>query len=161
MQDVFIEEALGIKKSPFYPKTFKLGKRCQKYLAVVGLGSNMGREMQIFNKLAILLIKDSRLSLIKSSPVLINKAFGYVYQKDFFNAVLLIQTSLHARAFLKLLLYYEFKFRRKRSFKNAPRTLDLDLLYFSKKSLNSSFCILPHPGVSSRISVILPLGMVI
>lgn len=160
MQDLFIKDAKSFKNSSFYPRVFAKSSQL-KYLAVVGIGANVGRELWNFKKLLVLFMKDKRLKLLKSSPILVNKAFGFLAQKDFKNAVIMVATSLHARAFLKLLLYYEFKFRRKRSFKNAPRVLDLDLLYFSQKSRKSSFCTLPHPGVSERISVILPLGMVV
>ena len=54
--------------------------------------------------------------------------------------------------------YYEIKFKRTRSFKNAPRTLDLDILYFSEKIRQSDDLQIPHHGVNERISVIIPLG---
>lgn len=104
------------------------------------------------------MIKD--LKILSTSPMLINEAFGFKEQKDFTNAVMLIQTNLHARALLKVLLYYEVKFKRKRTFKNAPRTLDLDLLYFSQKVKRDKWCEVPHKGAKERVSVILPLGMI-
>ncbi|WP_105197301.1 2-amino-4-hydroxy-6-hydroxymethyldihydropteridine diphosphokinase, partial [Campylobacter jejuni] len=75
------------------------------------------------------------------------------------NTVMLIQTKLHARSLVKVFLYCEVKFNRKRSFKNAPRTLDLDLLYFSQKVKCDEGCMVPHTGANQRISVILPLGL--
>ncbi|MBR2149028.1 MAG: 2-amino-4-hydroxy-6-hydroxymethyldihydropteridine diphosphokinase, partial [Campylobacter sp.] len=54
---------------------------------------------------------------------------------------------------------FERRFKRKREFKNSPRTLDLDILYFSAKSYNNEELILPHPGASSRPSVFIPLGL--
>lgn len=83
-------------------------------------------------------MQDKRLQVLQTSPFLVNKAFGFEEQKDFTNAVMVVSTSLHARALLKVLFFYEFKFKRKRTFKNAPRTLDLDLLYFSKKRVKMS-----------------------
>lgn len=103
---------------------------------------------------------DKRFKILSTSPMLINEAFGFKEQKDFTNAVMLIQTNLHARALLKVLLYYEVKFKRKRTFKNAPRTLDLDLLYFSQKVKCDKWCEVPHKGAKERVSVILPLGMI-
>ncbi len=50
---------------------------------------------------------DKRFKILSTSPMLINEAFGFKEQKDFTNAVMLIQTNLHARALLKVLLYYE------------------------------------------------------
>ena len=118
----------------------------------------MNDEKFTLKKLFRTLMNDKRIKVLASSSLLINKAFGCEKQKDFTNAVLLVQSFLHARALLRVLLYYEFKFRRVRSFKNAPRILDLDLLYFSEKCKNDAFCTLPHAGASERVSVILPLG---
>lgn len=141
----------------FYPfATHSRNK--SKYFALVGLGSNMNDEKSILKKLFRLLMNDKRIKVLSSSSLLINKAFGYEKQKDFTNAVLFVQSFLHARTLLKVLLYYEFKFRRQRSFKNAPRTLDLDLLYFSTKVKKDEFCTVPHSAANERISVILPLG---
>ena len=50
-------------------------------------------------------------------------------------------------------------FGRKRSFKNAPRTLDIDIIDFSAKIRQSERLRLPHPKACQRLSVILPLAM--
>lgn len=153
-----IKGARRIETSRFFP--FESKKfRDFKYLACVGLGSNIKDEKKRFVALFRFLMNDRRLKIIATSPFLINAAFGYEAQKDFTNAVMLVQTNLHARAFLKVLLYYELKFKRERTFKNAPRTLDLDLLYFSQKIKQDTWCKVPHSGAKERISVILPLGL--
>lgn len=95
---------------------------------------------------------------MENSALLINEAFGFKEQADFTNAVTLVQTSLAARQILKITANLERRFGRVRSFKNAPRTLDIDILYFSGRSRNDARLVLPHPGARSRASVILPLG---
>lgn len=152
-----IAGARTMQRIRFYPFATKL-RNNSKYFALVGLGGNVKDEKQCFKKLFRILMNDKRIKVCASSSLLINKAFGYEKQKDFTNAVIFIQSLLHARTLLKVLLYYEFKFKRQRSFKNASRTLDLDLLYFSQKVKQDSFCSVPHSGVNERISVILPLG---
>lgn len=139
---------------PFSSSCYNEGK----YFALIGLGSNIFDEKKRFKQLFRALMQDKRIRVLKTSSLLINEAFGYKEQKDFTNALMLVQTSLHARMLLKILLYYELKFKRTRSFKNAPRTLDLDLLYFSAKTKQDEYCTLPHGGVYERLSVILPLG---
>lgn len=153
-----IQGARAVQNFRFFPFASR-NLRNFKYFALVGLGSNIEDEKRRFRALFRLLMDDKRLKVLQTSPLLINKAFGYEKQKDFTNAVLLAQTNLHARAFLKVLLYYEVKFKRKRTFKNAPRTLDLDLLYFSQKTKKDFRCEVPHGGAKERISVILPLGL--
>lgn len=153
-----IKEAKKIENICFFPYLSK-NLRIFKYFALLGLGSNMSDEKKRFKALFRILMDDRRLKILATSPLLINKAFGYEEQKDFTNAIMLIQTNFHARALLKILLYYEVKFKRKRTFKNAPRTLDIDLLYFSKKVKEDHWCRVPHIGVKERLSVILPLGL--
>lgn len=154
-----IKGAKRLEKSRFFPY-FSKNIRNFKYFALVGLGSNIEPEKKRFDILFRVMMNDKRLKILATSPFLINEAFGFKEQKDFTNAVILVQTNLHARAFLKILLFYELKFKRKRTFKNAPRTLDLDLLYFSQKVKVDSWCEVPHIGAKERISVILPLGLI-
>ncbi|EIY6495026.1 2-amino-4-hydroxy-6-hydroxymethyldihydropteridine diphosphokinase [Campylobacter lari] len=155
---MLIKGARRIEKNRFFP-FYTTKKKKGKYIAIIGLGSNIEDEKKRFLAFFRLLMQDRRLQVLQTSPFLINKAFGFEDQKDFTNAVMIISTSLHARALLKVLFFYEFKFKRKRTFKNAPRTLDLDLLYFSKKVRKDEYCMVPHIGVNDRISVILPLGL--
>lgn len=131
-----------------------------RYVVYVGLGSNINEEktIKLFMKKVL---KDRRLKVIKTSPMLINEAFGYTEQKDFHNAVLCIKTSKSAQEFLKIMLHYEIILGRKRSFKNAPRTLDLDILYFDNLKLKSKKLTLPHIGVFGRQSVFVPLGLIV
>lgn len=150
---------LKFGKAKNFSQNFTPNKR--KFIAIIGLGANMKDEKFSFKKLFRILLNDKRFKLLKSSSLLVNKAFGYTLQKDFTNAILILKSLLHARILLKTMLFYEFKFRRQRSFKNAPRVLDLDILYFSAKTKNDKFCTLAHPGANERLSVILPLGEIL
>jgi len=154
-----IQGARRFEKSRFFP-FFSQKTSSFKYLALIGLGSNIKPEKKRFDMLFRTMMDDKRFKILSTSAMLINEAFGFKEQKDFTNAVMLMQTNLHARALLKVLLYYEFKFKRKRTFKNAPRTLDLDLLYFSQKVKRDKWCEVPHRGAEERVSVILPLGTI-
>lgn len=153
---LFFQGLRSWQKIRFFPFTTQT-RTSSKYTAFIGLGSNIDGEKLRFKKLFRTLMNDKRIKVLSTSPILVNEAFGFKEQKDFSNAVIFVQSLLHARALLKVLLFYELKFKRKRTFKNAPRTLDLDLLYFSKKSKNDTFCTLPHPGANKRLSVILPM----
>ena len=59
---------------------------------------------------------------------------------------------------LNYLLHLEKKFGRKRSFENAPRTLDLDMIFFDNRVINTPSLTLPHPSWSIRESVVIPLA---
>lgn len=141
-------------------KFFPLAKSSSgRYCALIGLGGNIGDTKVIFKRLLRMWQDDNRINVCETSPLLINSAFGYTRQADFTNAVVSIKSNLSALNLLKIMQHYEIKFKRKRSFKNAPRTLDLDILYYSGRSRNSKKLTLPHQGADKRISVILPLGV--
>ena len=144
-------------KCLFFPKVFDF-RPGFKNSVILGLGGNIGDVKKRFNGLYFKLSRDSRFHIVENSALLINEAFGFKEQADFTNAVMLVQTSLAARQILKITANLEKRFGRVRSFKNAPRTLDIDILYFSGRNRNDARLILPHPGAQSRASVILPLG---
>ena len=74
----------------------------------------------------------ARSSLYASAPV------GYVDQPDFINAVAQLRTTLAPRALLTALLDIEQRHGRARSFRNAPRTLDLDLLLYGAANFDEA-----------------------
>ena len=92
-----------------------------------------------------------RSSLYASAPV------GYVDQPDFINAVAQLKTTLAPRALLTALLDIEQRHGRARSFRNAPRTLDLDLLLYGAAHFHEDQLTLPHPRMTERAFVLLPL----
>lgn len=155
-----VQEAQALHKSHFFPYQGRV-KAAYKNIVILGLGSNVGPSKKIFEKVFWLFRKDRRFNLLKSSSILQNKAFGFREQNDFLNSVLILQTSLNANDILKFINKVERNFARIRLFKNAPRTLDIDILYFSKKVRKSERLILPHLGAKERISVLLPLGEII
>jgi 2-amino-4-hydroxy-6-hydroxymethyldihydropteridine diphosphokinase len=93
----------------------------------------------------------ARSSLWRSAPV------GYAQQPDFINAVAKLDTALSADALLDQLHAVEAAHGRERSFANAPRKLDLDLLLYGREERNSSRLTLPHPRMHERAFVLKPL----
>jgi len=147
---------LKLERARFFP--YKRAKKSDfVYDVIVGIGGNEGDVVKRFVKLYRFLQNDRRLRVIQTSPILHNPAFGYVEQPDFCNAVMVLQTSLHVRVLLKILLHVEKLFGRKRVFKNGPRTLDLDIIFFDNLMRNQKHISLPHPHWEERLSVIIPL----
>ena len=141
---------------PGFPASYKTAK-VLRHRAIVGLGGNVGDVIRRFQQLSLYLQKDSRVSLLHTSPILQNPPFGYTDQDDFLNSVMELETNLNPQELLTLLLRTEKRFGRKRSFANAPRTLDLDLIFFDKVKMQTRSLTLPHPHWSERESVIIPL----
>ena len=144
-------------KSPNFPAKFE-PKSNFGYAYILGIGGNVGDVRIRFERLYRALCKDARFFVCETSEILKNKAFGYLAQDDFLNATVCAQSVLAPRQMLKIMQRYELKFGRKRSFKNAPRTLDIDILYASAKVRRDKRLILPHPGALERASVVFPLG---
>lgn len=140
----------------FFPIVNKENKSYKK-VAVVGIGGNEGNVRKRFKSLYIYLQKNKLVSVSQTSMILKNPPFGYLEQDDFYNAIVVIRTSLGPKALLKFLLHVEKIFGRKRSFKNAPRTLDLDIIFFSDIKYNDKNLKIPHPDWKQRESVVLPL----
>jgi 2-amino-4-hydroxy-6-hydroxymethyldihydropteridine diphosphokinase len=126
-------------------------------VAYVGLGANVGEpRAQVQEALGELdrlphsrVVKQS--SLYRSTPV------GYADQPDFVNAVAQLETGLPAERLLAELQAIEERHGRQRSFANAPRTLDLDLLLFGELELRSPALEIPHPRMHQRAFVLRPL----
>lgn len=147
---------LALIKGQRFPAQWKTALR--RHVAVVGIGGNIGDVARRFDRLVNFFQKDKQVMLYQSSPILKNPPFGYTDQNDFYNAVIVLGTNLSPRALLRHLLHTEKKFGRRRSFKDAPRTLDLDLIFFDNVVMDHKDLTLPHPGWSKRDSVRIPLA---
>jgi 2-amino-4-hydroxy-6-hydroxymethyldihydropteridine diphosphokinase len=127
-------------------------------VAFVALGANLDDPLAqvtaAFGELAALpqtrLIKRS--SLYRCVPV------GYREQPDFINAVAQVETALAPRALLDALFAIEHNHGRMREFRNAPRTLDLDLLLYDDLQYYEYGLTLPHPRLHERAFVLVPLA---
>jgi 2-amino-4-hydroxy-6-hydroxymethyldihydropteridine diphosphokinase len=127
------------------------------HIAFIGLGSNLDDpRAQVLRGFAALddlpgMRLLARSSLYASTPV------GYLDQPDFVNAVAKISTTLTPQALLQALLNIEHKNGRERTFQNAPRTLDLDVLLYDDLVLHEHGLSIPHPQMHLRAFVLQPL----
>jgi 2-amino-4-hydroxy-6-hydroxymethyldihydropteridine diphosphokinase len=126
-------------------------------LSYVALGANLGDPIATVNTAVEALkgLPRSRLlvvsSLYRTAPV------GLKDQPDFINAVAALETELMPAALLEELFAIEARFGRQRSVRNAPRTLDLDLLLHGSTRSDNPAVILPHPRMHERAFVLAPL----
>jgi 2-amino-4-hydroxy-6-hydroxymethyldihydropteridine diphosphokinase len=128
-----------------------------RYKVTIGVGGNIGDMKRRMNHLFMRLKREKRVDVIQTSLILKNPPFGYVNQDDFFNSIMILQTSMTPKVFLSYLLHLEKQYGRERSFANAPRTLDLDIIFFDNLSMNTERLTLPHPHWHERESVLIPL----
>jgi len=125
--------------------------------AFVGVGANLGdRAATIGAAMRALAALDSTRgwrtsSLYRSAPV---DAPG----PEYLNAVIDLRTRLAPRPLLAALQAIENAYGRERSYRNAPRTLDLDLLLHGETRLETPELVLPHPRLHERAFVLVPLA---
>ena len=141
----------------FFPARFKNSNKPHK--ALIGVGCNLGDCIKRFKKLYLFLSSHRNIDVIQTSIIYKNPPFGYLNQPYFYNTIMVIATDFSADELLKFLLYTEKKFRRVRTFKNSPRTLDLDIIMYDKAKINKKNLIIPHPFFKQRDSVLVPLAM--
>lgn len=128
-------------------------------IACIGLGANLGDAAGAVQAAALALGRlpqTRRLAcsrLYRSAPV---QAAG----PDFINAVVQLQTGLCAPELLRQLQRLEHAAGRRRPYRNAPRTLDLDLLTYGSGRIASPALVVPHPRMHERAFVLRPLAEV-
>lgn len=154
-----LSEKLILFKTPNFPYTSE--KNSQKtYFVTLGIGGNIGNVKKTFDKFFLCLKSNKRFDIIMTSPILRNPPFGFLEQNDFLNAIILLKTNLSVNEFFKIMQRYEHNFKRTRSFKDAPRTLDIDIIFFHDKKINSKDLIIPHKSWKERDSVKIPLNYI-
>ena len=126
-------------------------------LAYVGLGANLGEPRRQLEQALHELDEMPRTRVVRRSSLYRSAPMGYAGQPDFLNAVAQLETGLQARGLLAELQAIEARHGRERSFANAPRTLDLDLLLFGDERISEPKLTVPHPRMHERAFVLLPL----
>ena len=133
------------------------------HIAYIGLGSNLENPVSQLQRAFVDLegLPDTRLvarsSLYRSAPVGCPDHSDMSSQPDFVNAVAKIATSLSPQALLQALLHIEHQHGRQRTFRNAPRTLDMDVLLYDDMQLREQGLTIPHPQMHLRAFVLQPL----
>jgi len=128
--------------------------------AFIGLGANLGHPGDQLRAALEALRSLPGSSLTRHSSLWSSAPLGYAGQPDFLNAVAEIDTTLSADALLDQLQGIETRYGRTRSFANAPRTLDLDLLLYGEEIRNDPRLTLPHPRMHERAFVLRPLAQI-
>lgn len=124
--------------------------------AYIGLGANLGDSAATLRRVLAQLQATDGIDAVTASPFY-RSAPVDATGPDFVNAVAALDTRLPPLALLDALQALENQHGRLRPYKNAPRTLDLDLLTYADVSLDHERLILPHPRMHQRAFVLLPL----
>ena len=124
--------------------------------AYISLGSNLGDSLQTLRRAAAAL--GGLGTVVAASPVYETDPVGLREQPAFLNAVVELDTTLEPLPLLDALLVIEAEGGRERGIRFGPRTLDLDLIWYDGRQLDSDRLMLPHPRAHEREFVLRPLA---
>ena len=131
-------------------------------LAYLGLGSNLAHPRRQLARALRAIARTPRIAIVGVSPNYASAPIGGAApQPDYVNAVVAVRTTLAPRALLALLHSIERRQRRRRDSepaRNAPRTLDLDLLLYGRRRIRLPGLTVPHPRMHERAFVLRPLA---
>lgn len=122
----------------------------------IALGTNLGDRLQ--NLRAALSAMAPEIQVLDQSSVYETEPWGYVDQPPFLNLVIRAETDLSPRDLLNRLKGIESALGRVTTFRNGPRMIDLDLLFYADLRLTTEGLVIPHPRLQERAFVLVPLA---
>jgi len=127
----------------------------KEHIVYLALGSNL-RDRLANLKEAIASLTP-QMDVKAKSPVYETPPWGYTDQPKFLNQVIRAKTYVAPEPLLKHLKRLEVALGRQPNFRNGPRLIDIDLLFYDHVILNTPTLTLPHPRLHERGFVLLPL----
>lgn len=141
------------------------GDRAVRVTAYVAIGANLGEAITAVRQAVDALDRLPLTEVIRRSSLYLTRALsgdsGAAYDAaapDYINAVVALETGLVAPLLLERLQQLEQAAGRERPYRNAPRTLDLDLLLYGSARIDSPHLTVPHPRMGQRAFVLVPLA---
>jgi 2-amino-4-hydroxy-6-hydroxymethyldihydropteridine diphosphokinase len=122
----------------------------------LGLGSNLGARQKNIRE-AVSSLQKNAVAIEKISTIIETKPVGGPPQDKYLNAVVKCQTDLSPIQLLTVIQKIEKNLGRQRVIVNGPRTIDIDILLYGRLRISSAQLLIPHPRMSSRDFVMLPL----
>lgn len=148
----------GSQRELIFPaKTKKVKLSAKAHICYLGLGSNIGDSQSNISQAINLIDKNPFISVIKTASLYLTKPWGDKEQQDFVNTALEIQTKLKPIDLLDALKNIEVKMGRKESTKWGPRIIDIDILLYGNNVVKQQKLEIPHPYITQRDFVIVPL----
>jgi 2-amino-4-hydroxy-6-hydroxymethyldihydropteridine diphosphokinase len=120
------------------------------------LGSNLGDRIQILKSAEILI--EERIGKIRSASSVYETApWGVLDQPVFLNQILIVTTGLMPEEVLRIILEIEHELGRVRYERWGARVIDIDMLYYQDRIMDSARLTLPHPRLHERRFTLVPL----
>ena len=122
----------------------------------LGIGTNLGNREQNLQEARDAL--SQRMEILKESSVYQTAPWGYLDQPAFLNQVIEAQTALSPLNLLGFLKDTEKHLGRQANFRYGPRLIDLDILFFGNRIIQTPRLQVPHPRLTQRAFVLVPLA---
>jgi 2-amino-4-hydroxy-6-hydroxymethyldihydropteridine diphosphokinase len=126
-----------------------------EHIVYLALGSNMGNRAANLKEAVAAL--SPQMEVKAKSKVYETPPWGHTEQEKFYNQVLKVKTYLEPEPLLKHLKRLEVALGRVASFRNGPRLIDIDILFYDDLVFESPVLVIPHPHVHERGFVLLPM----
>jgi 2-amino-4-hydroxy-6-hydroxymethyldihydropteridine diphosphokinase len=127
------------------------------FTAYVGVGSNLGDRKRILDEAQDYIYQIRGISVECTASIYESEPIGGPPQGRYLNTVWKVKTCFEPHELLVVLQETEKQFKRDRFEQNGPRTLDLDLLFFGTRVINTEHLIVPHPRLHERWFVVRPM----
>jgi 2-amino-4-hydroxy-6-hydroxymethyldihydropteridine diphosphokinase len=128
------------------------------HIAYIGIGSNLGDKADQCEKAISEILKVDRHKLLAKSSFFKTQPMGYTSQDWFVNGVIKIETNLEPIDLLRTLKTIESNLGRLKTFRRGPRLIDLDILFFDEREIQTEELQVPHPLIHERQFVLIPLA---
>ncbi|MBS3907104.1 MAG: 2-amino-4-hydroxy-6-hydroxymethyldihydropteridine diphosphokinase [Syntrophaceae bacterium] len=128
------------------------------YTAYIGIGSNAGDKILNCETAISEIQKIDRHRLLARSSFFNTRPIGYTAQDWFVNSVIKIETDMEPIDLYRMLKTIEIRLGRKETFRGGPRVIDLDLLLFDDRRIETEELQVPHPRFHERQFVLIPLS---
>ena len=120
------------------------------------LGTNLGDRITYLDK-AKFLIENKVGEVVKTSSVYETAPWGVENQQNYYNQVLVVQTTLNPNILLKITQEIEYELGRRRDKTWEAREIDIDILFFNQDVVNQHDLVIPHPLLHERKFCLEPL----
>jgi 2-amino-4-hydroxy-6-hydroxymethyldihydropteridine diphosphokinase len=127
----------------------------KEHIVYLALGSNLGDRLANLKQAIASLTP--QMEVKAKSQVYETPPWGFEDQPKFLNQVIKVKTYLEPEPLIKHLKRLEVALGRKESFPNGPRLIDIDILFYDDRVLNTPSLVIPHPRLQERGFVLLPL----
>lgn len=121
----------------------------------LGLGSNLGDKKNYITKALAQISKIFKIK--KKSNLYLTEPVGSIKQEWFLNCVVEIETKIDPEKLLSFVKGIEQRLGRKKTVKNGPRTIDIDILFYGNRIIENKDPIIPHPLLHERLFVLQPM----